>query len=104
MAASGDREPNLSAFGIGSTRGQVEQQLGAPKESITLPNGNREDTYRYVIGNESSPGRAVAHCVADILTLCIWEIFGTPIEASSQGEEKHIRITYGADNKVVAIN
>lgn len=104
MAAAGKREPNLSAFAVGSTRGQVEQQLGTPASSNTFANGDREDLYEYLLDNEPSPGRAVAHGAADVLTLGLWEVIGTPIEAGSQGTKKQIRIIYDAQNKVKAIN
>ena len=103
MAAAGSREPNLAAFGVGSHRGQVEQQLGRPKTSSTSPEGVRSDTYAYTLGNEPSAGRAVAHGVADVLTLGIWEIFGTPIEAASQGDEKTITVDYDTSDRVQAI-
>ena len=39
MAMSGKPDPNLGAFGVGSSRGQVEMQLGSPTTSTTLPDG-----------------------------------------------------------------
>ena len=102
MAASGDKEPDLGAFEVGSTRGQVEQQLGSPVSSTTLSNGDREDTYEYVLGNEPSPGRAFAHGAADVLTLGLWEVVGTPIEATT-GDTRQVRIVYDSNNLVKAI-
>lgn len=103
MAARGEREPNLGAFNVGASRAQVEAQLGKAKSSATLPDGTRLDTYTYVIGNEPSAGRAVAHAVMDVLTLFIWEIIGTGIEASEQGETKQIMVTYTSDDTVKKI-
>ena len=48
------------------------------------------DTYLLVKGNESSAGRAIGHGVMDVLTLGLWEVIGTPIEAVA-GTEKHDR-------------
>lgn len=104
MAAAGDKEPNLGAFSIGSSRGQVEQQLGNAKASTSLENGDRVDTYEYTLNNEPSAGRAVAHGAADVLTLGLWEVIGTPIEAGSQGQKRQVRVTYGSDSKVKAID
>lgn len=103
MAAAGDKEPNLGAFNVGSSRGQVEAQLGNAKTTTTLPNGDREDLYQYTIGNEPSAGRAIGHGAADVLTLGLWEVLGTPIEAGSQGTKKEIRIEYNAQNIVTKI-
>jgi hypothetical protein len=104
MAASGHKEPNLGAFNIGSTRGQVEQQLGTPKSTVTLDDGCRQDTYEYKINAEPAPGRAVAHGVADVLTLGIWEVVGTPVEAANLGDKKQMIITYDSENKVRRID
>jgi len=103
MAMSGKPSPNLGAFHVGSTRGEVELQLGGPQKTVTNPDGTRTDIYVYEVGNEPSAGRAAGHAVMDLLTLGIWEIVGTPIEAS-QGDEFSLMIRYGRNDKVVSIN
>jgi hypothetical protein len=60
-------------------------------------------SYEYEIGNEPSAGRAVAHGVLDVLTLGIWEIVGTPVEAI-QGKKNQLTIYYDSNNRVMAIN
>ena len=62
-------------------------------------NGTQEATYHYEIGNEPSAGRAAGHAALDVLTLGIWELAGTPIEAT-QGEKNEAVIEYTAENKV----
>jgi len=94
MAMSGKKDPNLGAFRIGSTRGEVELQLGSPISTTTTAEGRRVDLYEYEIGNEPSAGRAIAHGVMDVLTLGIWEIIGTPIRGLSGNEaslHNHLR-------------
>lgn len=103
MALSGKEEPNLSAFRVGSTRGEVELQLGSPVNSATLPEGKRVDIYEYELGNKPSTGRAIGHGVLDILTLGLWELVGTPIEGFT-GEKKRLTIVYDAKDRVEAIN
>jgi hypothetical protein len=100
---SGKPDPNLGAFGIGSPRGQVELQLGSPVASVTDANGMRTDTYEYELGNEPSAGRAVGHAVLDVLTLGLWEVAGTPIEAF-QGQTRRLTITYDRQDRVLAFN
>lgn len=103
MALSGKREPNLSMVRVGATRGEVEMQLGHCIKTVSLPSGGRQDSYEYELGNKPSAGRAVGHGVLDLLTLGLWEIAGTPIEAV-QGEKQTISITYDAKDRVVAVN
>ncbi|MDJ0945702.1 MAG: hypothetical protein QNJ30_19715 [Kiloniellales bacterium] len=99
MALSGDENPDLSVIRVGATRGEVELHLGAPIKTEAGRNGERIDTYEYEIGDEPSAGRAVAHGVADVLTLGLWELVGTPIEAV-QGETYITKITYDSRDKV----
>lgn len=103
MAMSGKEDPNFAAFRVGSTRGEVELQLGKPISSVTTPEGMRVDLYEYEIGNKPSAGRAIGHGVMDILTLGLWEIIGTPIEGF-QGDKKRVTITYDKKDRVEAIN
>ena len=103
MAMSGKEDPNFGAFRVGSTRGEVELQLGSPISSVTTPEGMRVDLYEYEIGNKPSAGRAIGHGVMDILTLGLWEVVGTPIEGF-QGDKKRVTITYDKKDRVEAIN
>ena len=103
MAMSGKKEPNLGAFRVGSSRGEVELQLGSPVSSVTTPEGKRVDMYEYELGNEPSAGRAIGHGVMDVLTFGLWEVAGTPIEGF-QGEKKRLTIRYDAKDVVEAIN
>lgn len=57
---------------------------------------------KYQVGNEPSAGRAVAHGVMDVLTLGIWEIAGTPIEAI-QGETYQATVAYDHQDRVTEI-
>jgi hypothetical protein len=102
MALSGKKDPDLGAIKVGSTRGEVEMHLGPPKSSSTLEDGTRLDVYEFEIGNEPSAGRAVGHGVMDVLTLGLWEVVGTPIEAV-QGDKRQLSITYDSDDRVKSI-
>jgi hypothetical protein len=103
MALSGDENPDLGAVKVGSTRGEVEMHLGSPVRSSSAENGTRTDIYEYEIGNEPSAGRAVAHGLADVLTLGLWEIAGTPTEAV-QGETYQATVVYDDQGRVMEIN
>ena len=103
MALSGAENPDLSAVRVGASRGEVEMHLGKPIKSIALGNGQSAEVYEYEIGNEPSGGRAVAHGVMDVLTLGLWELAGTPMEAV-QGERYQTTITYGENDRVANIN
>ena len=103
MALSGNDEPDLGAINVGTTRGQVQMQLGSPTNSVTHEDGRRTDIYEYEMDNEPSAGRAIGHGVMDFLTLGAWEVIGTPIEGF-QGESYRATITYDRDDKVLDIS
>lgn len=102
MAMSGNPEPNFDAFDVGSTRKQVEIQLGTPASSRPLENGNREDIYRYQMGNSPNGARAWMNFYIDLGTIFLWEVPGTIIEAM-QGREEESQIVYGADDRVIKV-
>lgn len=103
MAMSGKQAPNLGAIQIGSPRGIVELQLGPPTRTMMNADKTRTDIYQYEVGNESSAGRAAGHAVMDLLTLGLWEIVGTPIEAS-QGDTFQLMVNYDSQDKVASVN
>jgi len=100
---SGKEAPNLGMIQVGATRGEIELTIGPPFKTVTLPNEKRMDVYEYQIGNEPSAGRAAGHAVMDLLTLGLWEIIGTPMEAI-QGDKRLLNITYDKNDRVLAIN
>ncbi len=102
MAMSGEEDPNVSVVQSGSTRLDVERELGAPHSSRVLDDNGLEAIYRYELGNEPSTGRAIAWGALDVLTLGLWEVIGTPVEGS-QGEEYEAVIVYNADGIVQSV-
>ena len=102
MAMSGKKDPNLSIIRPGSTRGEVELQLGSPISSVTHADGKRTDVYEYELGNEPSTGRAIAWGVLDVLTLGLWELAGTPIELL-QGRKHQLTTLYGPDDRLISM-
>ncbi len=96
MAVSGSEDPNLAVCKAGSTRLDIERELGTPRDTAILEDGSLECVYEYEIGNEPSPGRAIMHGGLDVLTLGLWEIVGTPVEAA-QGTKYEMTVVYGTD-------
>ncbi len=44
--------------------------------------------------------RALGHGVADVATLGLWEIAGTPIEGVANGQKTQLEVHYNHENKV----
>lgn len=45
-------------------------------------------------------GRAFGHGVADVASIGLWEVFGTPAEAYFNGKETTYEVTYDEDDLV----
>lgn len=101
MAVSGKKDPEVGGLSVGQDRAVVLALLGAPQKTYGTF-GNRVDVFKLKRGDEPSPGRAVAHGVMDVLTLCLWEIVGTPIEAT-QGEVFFLSVQYDSEDQVARI-
>lgn len=102
MALSGNPEPNFKAFEVGSSRRQVEIQLGKPVASQPLGVGKKKDTYHFEIGNSPNGHRALMNFYIDLGTIGLWELPGTIVEAM-MGHEEETRIVYDANDRVLAI-
>ena len=103
MALSGHKDPNLQTLHVGSTKGEVELELGQPKESHPTSYGARTDIYEYEVNNEPSSTRAAVYLLYDLLTIGIAEVIFTPAELMT-GEKKRLPIYYGVDGRVAGIN
>jgi hypothetical protein len=102
MALNGHPEPNFDTFEVGSTRKQVEIQLGTPISSAPLSDGQREDTYHYEMGNSPNGARATLYFYYDLVFLGLSEPIFTLIEAF-QGHKEESKIVYSADDRVLDI-
>ena len=101
MALSGSKEPNLSRLKVGSTRFTVESELGDPDKSEENDKSS-QCLYIYKTNNDPSAGRAVAHGIMDVLTCCLWELVGTPIEMASIETHK-VEVKYDNNDIVTHI-
>ncbi len=103
LALSGDEDPNLAVLRVGAPRGIVELQLGTAVQQHVAPDGTTTCLYEYTIGNAPSGGRAVAHGVMDVLTLGLWEIVGTPVEALIP-QHHEVTVVYDRKQTLVSVN
>jgi hypothetical protein len=101
MALSGNEQRDTSVFYNGAERSFVIAKVGLPDAEVQDKDGNWIDTYLIVQGNKPSAGRAIGHGAMDVLTLGLWEVFGTPIEAAAGKEQKgRFVIYYDKDQKI----
>lgn len=98
MALHGADNPDIGVVRAGQSRSVVEAEFGLPK---TFDIEDRRALYEYTTGESGSPGRAIAHGVGDILTLGLWEVVGTPVEAVQRHTYWSLSIWYTEQDDVL---
>ncbi len=102
MAAKQPDKKDVSVFNIGTPRQHVIAEAGRPLYTKEHADGTLTDTFVFVQGYSSGAkaGRAFFHGAADVLTLGLWEVIGTPVEAVADGTEVKVQVDYDANEKV----
>lgn len=102
MAVRQPDRKDLNTLKIGVTRNDVIADLGAPTVTNTNLEGNKEDVFQFRqgYGTAVKATRALIHGAADVLTLGLWEVVGTPTEAIFSGKAMAVKITYDKEDKV----
>jgi len=76
-------------------------EFGSPAFSETR-NGRAYEIYKFVQGYSTGAkaARAVFHGVADVFTLGLWEVFGTPTERAFIGDEMAYEVSYDENDTI----
>ena len=101
MAANQPDEKDISLFSVGTPRNLILAEFGMPV-SASEKDGKKVEIYSFVQGYSggAKAGRAVFHGAADVLTLGLWEVVGTPTEATFDGEKMVMEVTYNNEERI----
>ena len=101
LAAKQPDAKDLSVLNTGTPRTHVIAELGAPVWSGEK-DGRKVDIFAFTQGYSkgSKAARAFAHGVADVFTLGLWEVVGTPIESVATGTQMKVEVTYDEKDMV----
>lgn len=101
MAANQPQRKDVNVLDRGTFRNTVIAELGAPAYT-EVKEGKKCDVFSFVQGYSKGAkvGRSVFHGAADVLTLGLWEVAGTPIEAMADGNEVKVEVFYDANDTV----
>lgn len=104
MAARQPPKKDLSVLQEGTARSLVLAELGQPVATETR-DGRRMDVFAFVQGYSkgAKAGRALFHGAADVFTLGLWEVVGTPTEAVFDGSKKSFEVTYDENDRVLKV-
>lgn len=95
MASKQPSKKNLTVLEIGKHRNYVISELGAPVTSETV-NGERKEIYTFQQGYSKAArvSRTLWHTTADIATIGLWEIIGSPTEVYFNGEQLSYEVVF----------
>jgi outer membrane protein assembly factor BamE (lipoprotein component of BamABCDE complex) len=101
MAAHQPSRKDTDLLSPGVPRNLILAELGAPVTSDTK-DGKRVEVFSFVQGYRKGVriGRTVGHATADVLTLGLWEVAGTPTEVVLDGTKVAYEVTFDANDKV----
>lgn len=101
MAAKQPDAKNVDLFKTGTPRSMLLAEFGLPMVS-EVRNGKRTEIFKFVQGYSAGAkaGRAVFHGVADVLTLGLWEVVGTPTEGVFNGNEIVFEVSYDENDRI----
>ena len=105
MAAKQPDYKNVDLFKVGTPRGALLGEFGHPTATDTKPDGTKCDTFSFTQGYSggAKAGRAFAHGIADLLTLGLWEVIGTPTEAVFSGSTVGYQACYDKEDRVQTV-
>ena len=101
MAAKQPSAKNVDLIKVGTPRSMLVAEFGLPVVS-EVRNGKKYEIYKFVQGYSTGAktGRAVFHGVADVFTLGLWEVFGTPTESAFSGDEMAYEVSYDENDRI----
>jgi len=101
MAAKQPDKKNVDLFKVGTPRSMLLAEFGMPTVS-ELRDGKKYEIYKFIQGYSAGAkaGRAVFHGAADVLTLGLWEVVGTPVEGTFSGDEMAYEVSYDQESRV----
>ncbi|SOD17698.1 Beta-barrel assembly machine subunit BamE [Nitrosomonas ureae] len=101
MAAKQPDAKNIDLFRVGIPRSMLLAEFGLPMAS-EVRDGKKTEIFKFVQGYSAGAkaGRAVFHGVADVLTIGLWEVVGTPTEGVFNGNEMVYEVSYDDNDKV----
>lgn len=101
MAAKQPDKKNVELFRAGTSRSMILGEFGPPAASEAR-DGKKYEIFKFIQGYSmgTKAGRALFHGAADVVTLGLWEVVGTPAEAVFSGDEMAYEVSYDKDDRV----
>jgi hypothetical protein len=104
-AANQPDKKDVNLLAMGTPRENLIAEFGSPINS-EMKDGKKVEVYKFVQGYSSGAkgSRAFFHGAADVLTLGLWEIVGTPVESIYSGDEMAFKVNFDERDKVIEVS
>ena len=105
MAAKQPVAKKIELFKTGTPRDVVLAEFGQPLISEET-DGKKVEIFTLVQGYSKlvKTGRVIFHSAADVFTLGLWEIVGTPTEMYFNGKEMAFHVSYDENDHLDEVN
>ena len=102
MAVDQPDKKDVDLFKVGTPRSMLLAEFGLPSVAEVRDDGKKYEIYSFTQGYSkgAKAGRAVLHGTADILTLGLWEVVGTPTEGAFDGNKMAYEVRYDSNNLI----
>lgn len=102
MASKQPDKKNIELFKVGTPRSMLLAEFGNPVASEVREDGQKYEIFSFTQGYSGAArtGRALFHGAADVFTLGLWEVIGTPTEGAFDGTEMAYEVRYDENSKV----
>ena len=96
MASNQPTAKNLDLLKEGTPRTLLIAEYGVPLETKTISGTGKCEVFKFTQGYSSGAkaSRAVLHGIADVFTLGLWEVIGTPAESVFSGNFLAYEVCY----------
>ncbi|MFZ2448544.1 MAG: hypothetical protein WAW37_19460 [Syntrophobacteraceae bacterium] len=105
MAAHQPGQKDMTVLKSGIHQSVVRTEMGTPVWT-GKENEQTVDIFRFTQGYSQGEktGRAVFHGAADVLTLGLWEVVGTPVESIASGDQYTVKVFYDDNSYVTRVD
>ena len=105
MASNQPHKKNLTVLEVGKHRNYVISELGAPVTSETV-NGERKEIYTFQQGYSKAAriSRTLWHTTADIVSIGLWEVIGSPAEMYFDGQQLSYEVVFDDQDNIKRIH
>lgn len=101
MAASQPEAKNISLFRLGTPKSLITAEFGSPQATIKRE-GKEYEIYAFTTGSHTGvkATKAALWAAADILTLGLAEIVGTPVETIIRSKDMAYEVSFDSNSTV----